>query len=177
MIPRSRLIRLYLLTSGGAFLWIAAIVAAPYLRSRGLDQAGWFYACFAPLCHQISDRSFFLWGFPLAVCARCFGIYTGFAAGLMIYPFRRGFDTARIPRLKMFLLVSAPIVLDTGGNFLRLWETGHLLRFLTGYLWGSLLPFYFLTGLAEWPAPFRASPTASSDPPDPPRPDQASGRR
>jgi uncharacterized membrane protein len=157
MTPRSRVTRFYLLTMGGLFLWIAAIVAAPYLRSRGWGQAGWLYACFAPLCHQIPDRSFFLWGFPLAVCARCFGIYAGFAAGLMVYPFRRGFDAARLPRLRMFLLVSFPIALDTGGNFLRLWETGHLLRFLTGFLWGSILPFYFLTGLAEWPSARRAS--------------------
>jgi hypothetical protein len=57
----------------------------------------------------------------------------------------------------MFFLVSFPIVLDAGGNFLRLWETGHLLRFLTGLLWGSILPFYFLTGLAEWPPARRAS--------------------
>jgi len=177
MISRSRLIRLYFLTAGGTLLWIAAIVAAPYLRSRGLGQAGWFYACFAPLCHQIPDRSFFLWGFPLAVCARCFGIYTGFAAGVIAYPFHRGFDAARIPRLKMFLLVSAPIVLDTGGNFLHLWETGHLLRFLMGFLWGALLPFYFLTGLAEWPAAGRSSRPASPGPPGPPHPDQGSRRR
>ncbi|MHB8054917.1 MAG: DUF2085 domain-containing protein [Candidatus Aminicenantales bacterium] len=146
---RRRIVRIYVATTAGTALWLAAVVGAPYLRSRGVGGAGFLYACFAPFCHQLSSRSFFLWGFPLAVCARCLGIYAGFAAGVLFYPVRRGFFAARLPALKIFVLVSLPIVLDTGGNFLKLWNTGSLLRFLLGFLWGTILPFYWFAGLAD----------------------------
>jgi uncharacterized membrane protein len=38
---------------------------------------------FAPVCHQDAARSFWYLGVPLAVCARCFGIYCGAAIGLL----------------------------------------------------------------------------------------------
>jgi len=145
---RRRFIRIYGTTVAGTVLWLAAIIAAPFLRSRGFGGAGFFYACFAPVCHQIPSRSLFLWGFPLAVCARCFGIYIGFAAGLFLYPFLRGFSSVRLPLLKTFVFVSFPLVLDFAGNILRLWSTSNIPRLLIGFLWGTILPFYFLAGLA-----------------------------
>jgi len=155
MTERSRILRIYLPTVAGTLIWIAAIVAAPWLKSRGIDGARWLYACFAPICHQSPSRSFFLAGFPLAVCARCFGVYAGFAAGLLLYPFRRGFSSVRVPKWQTFFLVSAPIVFDTGGNLLRLWDTGDGLRFLTGLLWGAILPFYFIAGIGGLRRSFR----------------------
>jgi uncharacterized membrane protein len=146
---RRRVLLIYFATSAGTALWLAAIVGAPYLRSRGFGGASFLYACFAPICHQIPSRSFFLRGFPLAVCARCLGIYAGFAAGVLFYPFGRGFSAPRLPRLKIFVLVSLPIILDTAGNFFRLWNTGNVLRFLTGFLWGTILPFFWFAGLAD----------------------------
>jgi len=157
---RRRIIRIYLATVAGTVLWLGAIIAAPYFRSRGFGGAGFLYACFAPVCHQTLSRSIFLWGFPLAVCARCFGIYLGFAAGILLYPFLRGFSSARLPSLKTFVLVSSPIVVDFAGNILRLWSTPHVPRLLTGLIWGTILPFYFLAGLAGLFArtPHRGSP-------------------
>lgn len=35
------------------------------------------------VCHQLPDRSFFLAGRQLPVCARCTGLYLGVAAGLL----------------------------------------------------------------------------------------------
>lgn len=148
-LNRRRAVRIYALTAAGILAWLAAIFAAPWLRSRGSGGAGFFYACFAPICHQISDRSFFFWGWPLAVCARCFGIYAGFAGGVLLYPFRRGFFSPVLPATKTLILVSVPVVVDTAGNFLGFWDTPGALRFLTGLLWGLILPFYFLTGLIE----------------------------
>jgi hypothetical protein len=49
----------------------------------------------------------------------------------------------------VFLSVSAPIVLDTLGNFSGLWSTPKMVRFATGVPWGAILPFYFITGVAE----------------------------
>ena len=36
---------------------------------------------FSPVCHQDTMRSFWFWGAPAAVCARCLGIYLGAAVG------------------------------------------------------------------------------------------------
>ncbi len=148
-LNRGRIRRIYILTAAGTILWLAAIIAAPWLRSRGSGAAGFVYACFGPICHQNPARSFFLWGYPLAVCARCLGVYAGFAGGVFCYPFRRGFSATRLPSLTTLAVASAPIALDAAANILRLWNTGGGLRFLTGFLWGLILPFYFLTGIVE----------------------------
>jgi uncharacterized membrane protein len=171
-LNRRRYVLIYALTAAGILFWIAALLGAPWLRSRSFGGSGFIYACFAPVCHQIPARSFFLWGYPLAVCARCFGVYTGFAGGVLLYPFLRGWKAPRLPRLKTLVLFSAPIVFDTAGNFLRIWDTGGILRFLTGIFWGLILPFYFLTGLAELFAfprtPSSQNSTRSDSPPDSP---------
>ena len=147
-----RLILLYILTAAGLTLWIAAIILAPFLSARRSPAGSFLYSCFAPLCHQRPDRSFSLAGWPLAVCARCFGIYLGAWAGVMAYPFMRGFSDVRLPRLRTFLLLSVPLAADAVGNLSGLWSSVNVLRFLTGILWGTILPFYFLTGLGEWVA-------------------------
>jgi uncharacterized membrane protein len=45
--------------------------------------------CYAPICHQIPERSFSLFGYPLAICERCFAIYLAFMLYTWLYPFLR----------------------------------------------------------------------------------------
>lgn len=140
---------IYISTAIGTVAWLGAIFWAPYLRSHSSPWQGLIYAIFTPVCHQIPSRSFYFFGQPLAVCARCLGIYSGFFIGVALYPFLRGFRRAALPQTKIFILVSLSIVMDTLGNFARLWETLNEVRFATGLLWGAILPFYFITGLAD----------------------------
>lgn len=144
-----KIILIYVLTSLGIMIWLGAIGLAPYLRSRGIGLFPFFYACFSPICHQNPSRSFHLFGFPLAVCARCLGIYAGFLVGMVLYPFKRGFLSVRLPKIALFLAVSTPIGIDTAANILALWSTSNPIRFVIGFFWGFILPFYFLTGLVE----------------------------
>ncbi len=146
---RPRITGLYAATLAGECLWLGAILVAPYLRSRGSGWASVLYACFAPICHQRPERSFQAFGYPLAVCARCSGIYLGILLGLLAYPFRRGFKVLRLPKLFALALVSAPIAIDAAANILGFWNTGPVIRLVTGLFWGSILPFYFLTGVGE----------------------------
>jgi len=139
----------YVLTTIGITAWLAAIFWAPYLRSHVSPWERLVYSVFSPVCHQLPSRSFHLLGQPLAVCARCLGIYAGFFIGVGLYPFLRGFEETSLPRTSIFVLISFPIVTDTLGNLARLWETSNAVRFATGLLWGSLLPLYFITGLAD----------------------------
>jgi len=147
---REPVLPIFVLTLAGTLAWISAVFLAPFLRSRSSGRAASFlYAIFSPLCHQIPARCFYLHGFPLAVCGRCLGIYAGFLAGLMIYPFVRGFSRTKLPPVWMFLALSLPMGLDALGGMLRIWETPLIAHFLTGFLWGAILPYYFITGVAE----------------------------
>ncbi len=146
-LPLARLI--YGLTVAGSVALAAAIFAAPYLRGRNSPWGGFFYLIFAPVCHQIAARSFSLAGHPLAVCARCLGIYLGFLCGSLFYPLKGGFSRVRLPGFRLFLAVSTPIVLDTAANVLGLWSSSNALRLAIGFSWGGILPFYFVGGLID----------------------------
>jgi uncharacterized membrane protein len=140
---------MYALILAGSLVWVVAIFLAPYLRSRNSAVGALIYALFAPVCHQIPERSFYLFGRPLAVCGRCLGIYLGFLFGTLLYPLGGRLTRIRLPQLRTFLVMSAPIAADTAANFLRLWSSSNVLRLATGLLWGLLLPFYFIAGFAE----------------------------
>jgi len=150
MEPRS-VRRVWLLTLCGTVIWLAAIVLAPWLAGRGAGGAARFlYAVFAPVCHQIADRCFVLSGHPLAVCGRCLGVYAGFAAGLVIYPFVRGFSRLALPSARVFLLMIFPMALDAVAGILGIWGSPIGIRFATGFAWGTILPFYFVVGVSDF---------------------------
>ncbi len=145
-----RTVPIYCLTLIGALAWLGAIFLAPYLESRSsLSAASFVYGLFAPLCHQIPARCFYFHGFPLAVCGRCLGVYSGFLAGLVIYPFARGFSRLALPPVRRLMFLSLPIGVDYLANLFRIWSSAIGIRFATGFVWGAILPFYFLTGAAE----------------------------
>jgi uncharacterized membrane protein len=150
-----KIVLAYGLTAVGTLAWLTGIFFAPYLSSQGAHWSGLVYALYSPVCHQLASRSLRAWGYPLAVCARCLGIYLGFGAGVIAYPFVRGLRRVALPATGVFLLFSAPIVTDTAGNFLRVWATSSGLRLAIGLLWGTLLPYYFIPGLAELRLPRR----------------------
>jgi uncharacterized membrane protein len=111
--------------------------------------AAFLYAVFAPLCHQRPERCFFLAGFPLAVCARCTGIYLGAFLGLIARPLLRPLTDLRPPRAATFLAASLPIAVDAAANLFGIWRSPGALRFGSGLIWGPVLPFYFLAGLGS----------------------------
>jgi uncharacterized membrane protein len=140
---------IWLLVLIGGFLWNAALFAAPLLRHEAPVVSAFIYAAFSPVCHQLPERSLSIRGSPLGVCGRCLGIYLGFSAGTILYPFLRRFSRPFLPATSIFVLVSLPIGLDTAGNFLGLWASPIGLRLAAGLIWGSVLPFYLITGLYE----------------------------
>jgi uncharacterized membrane protein len=150
MNRKRRILLVYYLTLGGIIIWLGVIFLAPYLRSRDSSLSAFAYSVFTPICHQIPSRSFHLFGQPLAVCARCLGIYFGVLGGTGLYPLINGFSKLALPRARTFILVSLPIIIDAGGNFLHLWVSSHRIRFMTGSLWGLILPFYFIVGVSDF---------------------------
>jgi uncharacterized membrane protein len=140
----------FVVTSFLFSFWLGGIFLAPYLRSISSPWASFIYAVYSPFCHQAPDRSLSCFGQPLAVCARCLGIYLGTLFGLVLYPLIRGWRQVRAPKSKTFFVLSAPIVLDTAANFIKLWQSPNSVRLATGVLWGVLLPFYFITGIVDF---------------------------
>src|SRR4051812_25109372 len=71
----------------GAVLWMVLLLATPAAASSGSPSlsvlAAAVYAVGGLVCHQRPDRSFFLQGVQLPVCARCTGIYGGAALTAM----------------------------------------------------------------------------------------------
>lgn len=63
----------------------AAALAAPYLALAHYTLAALAITLFfSPVCHQDPARSLWLFGAPVAVCARCLGMYLGAALGAWV---------------------------------------------------------------------------------------------
>ncbi len=93
----------------------------------------WQQLFFSGLCHQQPHRSFWVNGQPMAVCSRCFGIYSGFFIGLLAGPFL----DKMIPKsfLKKLLLVTVILnIVDVVGNIAGLWSNTLLSRLALGFL-------------------------------------------
>lgn len=149
--PDRRLVRaVWAATALAAAVWLGLIGLAPWLAAKGSAEAARaVYAIFSPVCHQLPGRCFALFGRPMAVCVRCLGIYAGFAAGTLLYPLIRGFRPAALPSARVFGLAILPMALDGLGGVLGLWRSPIGVRAATGLVWGALLPYYFVPGVAD----------------------------
>lgn len=106
-------------------------IVAPALRALGVDSAAdaifWAYA---PTCHQMASRSFFLFGQQMAFCERNTGIFGAFFLfGIVYLLFRR-----RLRSLPFWLLVaySFPMAVDGFTQLFGWRESTWELRVLTG---------------------------------------------
>jgi uncharacterized membrane protein len=77
------------------------------------------------------------------------GIYIGFFLGTCFFPVLEQISSELIPKAKILILMSLPIVIDTAANVMSLWASPHWLRLATGIIWGMVLPFYFIPGVAD----------------------------
>ena len=103
-------------------LWAALVAAAPY----GIDHASHevrvatavVYAAAGHICHQRPERSFHLDGRPLAVCARCTGLYLAAPlglAGVMLMRRRAQADDRTYRRWRLAIVAAAvPTVISVG---------------------------------------------------------------
>lgn len=145
----SRLV--WLTVCGGTLLLVTLIVLAPVLQARGYSLAAWLiYRPLGLVCHQIPERSFYLADYPLAVCARCLGLYAGFGAGALVFPLWRSLATTREfapPARRWLILALAPTIFDVGFDFVNWRENTFASRAGTGLLLGAALAFYVLPAL------------------------------
>jgi uncharacterized membrane protein len=140
----------WLLACAGASAYLALIFAAPLAQASGHRALAWsLYRVFAPLCHQIPERSFYFAGHPLAVCARCLGVYAGFAVCLLLYPLVRSLRRTEAPRRGWLVVFALPCVVDFLISFTGLWHNTHASRALTGAWLGAGAVFFVAPGLVD----------------------------
>jgi uncharacterized membrane protein len=148
-------------------LFTSLIIIAPVMAASGnADLAAGIYRAFAPFCHQLAERSYFIDGHKFAVCSRCTGIYFGFAFTLLVYPLVRSLRNAAFPERRWLLLATVPLAIDWSLTFFGIWENTHTSRLLTGLLLGSTAVFYVMPGIVDLSFRLRRRPRT----PEPPRP-------
>lgn len=138
-----------LVVLGGLF-FVALLFAAPVAKASGWQGASFaIYEAFSHVCHQDPERSFHLAAFPLAVCARCTGLYVGFAAAVAFYPAMTSLKRTHTPERKWLFIAAAPLAIDFGLGLLGIWENSHSSRFLTGALLAAVSVFFIMPGLIQ----------------------------
>ena len=130
-----------------SLLWCSLFVSTPFLAegspfSRKASSIITLF--FSPVCHQAADRSFHLYGHPMAVCSRCTGIYGGFLLGVILYPLLRKWDNITLPPNWLLLIGVLPSGLEFLLSRLRVLHLDPLLRSFTGSLLGGVVSFYVI---------------------------------
>ena len=134
----------------GAFAFLGLLACAPLAQAQGhAGVARALYHTFGAVCHQLPARAYYLNGQPLAVCARCTGIYAGFAVGALCYPLVRSLARTDIPARDWLLLAALPTCVDFTLGVTGLWANTHTSRALTGALLGAAMAFYIVPGLLD----------------------------
>jgi uncharacterized membrane protein len=104
---------------------------------------GIFKAIGYGLCHQLPERSLFVGGLQLPVCARDTGIYLGFALGLVVVALldrgRRSRELPRWPVLALAGLFVLSMAIDGLTSYGGLRETTNAIRLATGLATGWAL--------------------------------------
>lgn len=132
------------------FAWFSLILLAPMAALAGYDSvAAPVYNFFGYVCHQMPSRSFHIQDHALAVCSRCFGVYSGLLAGFVVYTlFRPITETEPLPRFWLFLSL-VPIGIDWMLGALDIWENTFFSRFVTGAILGVVCALYIVPAVVE----------------------------
>ncbi len=124
--------RLLLRTS---VLLVPVLIVLPTILPPGWREM--VFMAFDQVCHQLPDRTFHVHGLPFAVCQRCFGVYVGLAAALLLWPaFRSHADHVGRHALALLAFGVTPLVVDWALTTLQIWQNTPFTRTATGLLFG-----------------------------------------
>ena len=151
VVPTRRPLVFWIVSAATVALLVSLIIVAPLASAAGHNVLAFaIYHAFAPFCHQLPERSYFIEGHKFAVCSRCTGIYAGFAFTLLLYPLFRSLRNTATPPLSVLILAALPLAIDFSLTFFGFWENTHTSRLLTGALLGSVTVFFVMPGIIDW---------------------------
>ncbi len=91
------------------------------------------------ICHQRPDRTLFVGGHYLPVCARDTGIFVGLIVGYLLIIVFRNKKAKGPPNLLVAMAMMLPLLIDSFSQLFGFWTSTNDLRLLTGLLFGSAL--------------------------------------
>jgi uncharacterized membrane protein len=147
------------LLGGLATLWFVLLLAAPLLPA---PLGASIYAIGSLICHQRPERSFWLAGVQLPVCARCLGIYAGVVAGAAAAPV---VGLVRRPRIPI-VLATIPAIASLVVEWTALGTPSNGIRAITGLIGGAVIAAVVLATL-HYERCARPRPNAPRRPPTP----------
>ena len=102
------------LVNVAVFIFIVPILLYPLLMSTGSpfleSVASAILFAYHATCHQLPERSLFIFGYKMAVCSRCFAIYTAFLAGGLLFYFLR--NRLKPWDIKLYIILCIPMAID-----------------------------------------------------------------
>lgn len=133
-----------------ATAWIALLVSAPLLPGGA---GAILYGLGSLICHQIPERSFYLAGFQLPVCARCLGIYVGAACGAAFVLMRLGALANLLPTTSarwrwLAVAAAAPTMVTVALEAAGAWYPSNVTRAAAGFPLGGIVAFVVVSALA-----------------------------
>lgn len=103
------------------------------------------------VCHQLPERTLWVGGRYLPVCARDTGAYIGLLVGYSLLTMRRKHAPGP-PNLLMTLLMLAPMIVDAGTQWIGFRTSTNEVRLFTGLVFGTALAPLLVYTLSLIPA-------------------------
>jgi uncharacterized membrane protein len=137
----------YLLIFIAMVIWCGLFVFLPCMTHWGglfekLGEFGIF--CFSTVCHQQPERSLQVCSHPMAVCARCAGIYFGFFGGIIVQPGLRKTRIGKIENELWWFAGFIPMGIDFLLSHIGIIESSNSIRMWTGVITGASSAFLIL---------------------------------
>lgn len=146
-------LKIYIIFLSVTLLWTISVYLIPLFANSGgvwKTISDYGYVFFASTCHQIDDRSFFVFGNKMAVCSRCASVYTGFLFGVVLYPFTKGLENKKLPSIWILLSFALLLFLDAVLDTMGILKNTFVSRAVTGSLIGIILPYYLIPGTVNF---------------------------
>jgi uncharacterized membrane protein len=153
MKPMSRWLAIGLTTA--SVLWLLALLAAPFGVGDGSVAAWFVYQAGGSICHQRPERSFYLAGAPMPVCARCFGLYaSGAVAALGAWAIVPRHDWSTRQSRVVLCIAALPTAVTLAVEWFGLAASSPLVRALAALPLGGGAGWVFVRALrTEEPVP------------------------
>lgn len=115
------------------FFIIGSLISPIAAHFKNYELSAQMTYIFAHSCHQRPERTFWILGYPVALCCRCLGFYIGVVIGSILVLFKKlNF------KFKAFVILALICVIDIMLNYIFNISTANFIRFPVGLTMGIL---------------------------------------
>lgn len=111
-----------------SIVFVVCCIGSPIASHFGwYEIANKMHLFLLPACHHKPEKCFWLLGYPMYLCCRCFGFYLAF----MIYGFIYLFKEIKLSKLILFIIFLG-FSIDLSINYFAKITTWNITRFISG---------------------------------------------